>query len=220
MNHKGGFTQVKRLPEKAVNERRVLDEILDSGLVAHVGVSDREQPIVIPVAYARLADQVVIHGSSASRLFKLLATGCSAALTVTILDGIVLARSLFESSMHYRCAMLFGSFRTLTGAEELAGLKAITDQLVPGRWEDARQPTTQELKATSTLAMHIDQWSVKVSNGDPTDTDEDLANPGTMQIWAGVLPIENQIIGVIADPLVPPGVAVPDYVRARQGHRL
>ena len=220
MTPKGGFTQVKRLPEKAVNDRRVLNEILDSGFVAHVGVSDRDQPIVIPVAYARLGDQVVIHGSSASRLFKLLATGCSAALTVTILDGIVLARSLFESSMHYRCAMLFGSFRTLTDAEELAGLKAITDQLVPGRWDDARQPTSQELKATSTLAMHIDQWSVKVSNGDPTDTDEDLANPDAMQIWAGVLPIENQIIGAIADPLVPAGVAVPDYIRARQGHRL
>ena len=220
MTRHGAFTQVKRLPEKALTERDALNGILDAGQVAHVGALDQSQPIVIPVAYARMGEKVVIHGSSASRVFKLLRQGSPAAVTVTLLDGLVLARSLFESSMHYRCAMLFGSFMELSGSDELAGLQAITEQLMPGRWEDARQPNAQELKATCTLAMNIEQWSVKVSDGDPTDSEADLTNPEMMNIWAGVIPIKNQLVDPIADPLVPDHVAVPDYVRARQGHML
>ena len=220
MTKAGGFTQVKRLPEKAVTERQVLNAILDSSFVAHVGVVDDVQPLVVPVGYARDEDQIFIHGSSASRLFKLLSLGRPAALTVTNLDGIVLARSLFESSMNYRCAMVFGAFRRLDGAEEIAGLKAITEQIVPGRWSDARQPTPQELKATSTLVMDIEQWSVKIGSGDPSDTDADLADPVTMRLWAGVLPTTTRIGAAVSDPLVPPNVQVPEYVRALEGRQL
>lgn len=220
MTKAGDFTRVKRLPEKAVTERDVLNEILDSGFVAHVGVVDDKQPLVIPVGYAREADRIFIHGSSASRLFKLLSQGVPAALTVTHLDGIVLARSLFESSMNYRCAMVFGAFRKVEGAEEIAGLKAITEQIAPGRWSDARQPTAQELKATHTLVMDIEQWSVKIGSGGPSDTDADLADPVTMRLWAGVLPTTTQIGAAVNDSLVPPDVQVPAYVRDLEGRQL
>lgn len=220
MTKAGGFTQVKRLPEKAVTERQVLNEILDSYFVAHIGAVDNKQPLVVPVGYARIEDQIFIHGSSASRLFKLLAQGAPAAMTVTNLDGIVLARSLFESSMNYRCAMVFGAFRKVEGAEEIAGLKAITEQIVPGRWSDARQPTPQELKATSTLVMEIEQWSVKIGSGDPSDAEADLSDPVTMRMWAGVLPVTTQIGEAVADPLVPADVQVPAYVRALRGRQL
>ncbi len=209
------FTQVRRLPEKASTDRSTLNAILDAGLVAHVGVTDGNQPIVVPVAFARLENNLAIHGSTASRLFKLLGSGAPAAITVTLEDGIVLARSLFESSMNYRCAMVFGTFEKVDGTVELDALKAVSEKLMPGRWDDARKPTAKELKATATLVMPIESWSVKISEGDPEDLPEDLASHESMKTWAGVIPLRRVYGSALTDPLVPTHVHIPDYVTAQ-----
>ena len=205
-------TKVKRLPEKAQTDVEALYSVLDSGLVAHVGVIDHGQPIVIPVGYARDRDTLLIHGSSASRLFTLLASGVPACVTVTRLDGLVLARSLFESSMNYRCAMVFGTATRLSGQAEADALKVVTEHLMPGRWDDARHPTTKELKATMTLSLPLDECSVKISEGPPDDLDEDLESDAGKTIWAGHIPIFEQLGVPIPDQYVPRGTSLPDYV--------
>ena len=205
-------TKIKRLPEKAQTDVEALYSVLDSGLVAHVGVIDHGQPIVIPVGYARDRDTLLIHGSSASRLFTLLASGVPACVTVTRLDGLVLARSLFESSMNYRCAMVFGTATRLSGQAEADALKVVTEHLMPGRWDDARQPTTKELKATMTLSLPLDECSVKISEGPPDDLDEDLESDAGKTIWAGHIPIFEQLGVPIPDQYVPRGTSLPDYV--------
>ena len=205
-------TKIKRLPEKAQTDVEALYSVLDSGLVAHVGVIDHGQPIVIPVGYARDRDTLLIHGSSASRLFTLLASGVPACVTVTRLDGLVLARSLFESSMNYRCAMVFGTAARLSGQAEVDALKVVTEHLMPGRWDDARQPTTKELKATMTLSLPLDECSVKISEGPPDDLDEDLESDAGKTIWAGHIPIFEQLGVPIPDQYVPRGTSLPDYV--------
>jgi uncharacterized protein len=207
------LTRVKRLPDKARVDRPDLDHILDSGIVAHVGTDDRGIPIVIPVAYARSGDQLLIHGSAASRLFTLLAAGAPACVTVTLLDGLVLARSLFESSMNYRSAMIFGVFSQLNGETETYALQQITEHLMPGRWAEARKPTAQELKATLTLAMTITDWSVKVGEGHPDDLPHDLTTDEGKNIWAGVVPIVQSLGAPIPDPHVPTHVQVPEYIQ-------
>jgi uncharacterized protein len=184
-------TTIRRLPDKAVTDRATLHTILDRGLVAHIGLITEKadgasgQPVVLPIGYARDGDRVLIHGSSASRLFRALAAGEPACLTVTILDGLVYARSAFESSMNYRCAMVFGRCAPLNGSDKLAGLRRLSDHLLPNRWDDVRQPTRKELAATLVLAMPLAESSVKVSAGPPDDEPEDL----TLSTWAGVLPL-------------------------------
>jgi uncharacterized protein len=207
-------TTVKRLPEKARTDVPTLHAVLDAGLVAHVGVLDHGQPIVIPVGYARDHDTILIHGSAASRMFKLLDSGSPACITVTILDGLVLARSLFESSMNYRCAMIFGTSTRLSGQSELDALKVITEHLMPGRWDHARQPTPKELKATMTLSIPLTEFSIKISEGPPGDLDEDLESAAGKVIWAGHIPIFEQLGVPIPDQFVPDGTPVPNYVAA------
>jgi nitroimidazol reductase NimA-like FMN-containing flavoprotein (pyridoxamine 5'-phosphate oxidase superfamily) len=144
-NDIGDRTRIRRLPEKAATDRAVLDAILDEGLVAHIGIIDDGQPFVLPVGYARRGDQVIVHGSSGSRLFRILAEGVPVCLSVTLLDGLVYARSAFESSMNYRSAMILGSAMRLTDDDELDALHVLSDHLLPGRWEHARQPSKKEL---------------------------------------------------------------------------
>lgn len=204
-------TRVRRLAENAVTDRDQAYAILDAGLVAHVAVITDGQPFVVPVGYARRGDEVIIHGSSASRLFKTLATGTPTCLTVTLLDGLVLARSLFESSMNYRTVMVLGTPRLLEGEEELAALLDLSEYLMPGRAADARQPLAQELKATITLALPLDEISVKVSEGPPEDVPEDLVDPIYSRIWAGHVPIVESFGAPIADELAE-GIPVPAYV--------
>jgi nitroimidazol reductase NimA-like FMN-containing flavoprotein (pyridoxamine 5'-phosphate oxidase superfamily) len=206
-------TQIKRLPEKTVNDREVAYAILDAGLMAHVAVVTDGQPYVVPVGYARRGDEVIFHGSSASRLFRTLADGAPTCLTVTHLDGLVLARSLFESSMHYRTVMALGTCRRLEGDEEVAALLDLSESLMPGRTSDARHPTAQELKATITLALPLDEISVKVSDGPPDDVDSDLVDPVYSRIWAGYVPIVESLGMPVADELAS-DVPLPDYVRA------
>lgn len=204
-------TRVKRIPEKAVTDRETAYAILDAGLVAHVAVVTDDQPYVVPVGYARVGDEVIFHGSSASRLFKTLSTGAPTCLTVTLLDGLVLARSLFESSMHYRTVMALGSCRPLEGDEEVSALLDLSERLMPGRTTEARHPAPQELKATITLALPLDEISVKVGERPPEDVPEDLVDPVYSRIWAGWVPITESFGEPVADELAT-GIPVPDYV--------
>lgn len=179
-------TRVRRFPEKSVAERDVLHAVLDAGLVAQVAVVDDDgQPYVVPVAYARDGERVLFHGSTGSRLFRSLAAGARTCLTVTLLDGLVLARSSFESSMNYRSAMVLGSCEVLEGEEKERALRVISDHLLPDRWDDIRPPSRKELAATLVLALPLDEASGKISAGPPEDAEEDLDRP----VWAGVVPI-------------------------------
>src|SRR6478735_10940517 len=179
-------TRVRRLPEKATEDVAVRDSILDGGRVAHVAVNDRNgDPFVLPVAYARDGDRVLFHGSTASRLFHRLSAGDPTCLTVTLLDGLVVARSAFESSMHYRSVMVLGECRTVPDDAKLDALRVITEHLLPGRWDEVRAPLAKELAATLVLSLPLAEWSVKVSDGPPDDPESDLDAP----TWAGVLPL-------------------------------
>lgn len=178
-------TRVRRLPEKAVDDRGTLLAILDAALVAHVGIAEAGQPYVVPMACARDGERLLLHGSSGSRLMRALAAGAPTCATITHLDGLVLARSAFESSMNYRCAMVFGATTPLTGDDLLIGLKVLTEHLLPGRWDTLRAPSRKELAATSIVALPLTEWSVKVSDGPPEDDPTDL----DAAVWAGVLPL-------------------------------
>ena len=178
--------------------------------MAHVAVLDATgQPFVVPVAYAPFGDGVTFHGSTASRLFRSLAAGAQTCLTVTRYDGLVLARSTFESSMHYRCAMVLGRADVLDGDLKLAAMEAITEHLMPGRWAEARRPSAKELAATLVLQLPLTEWSVKVSDGPPDDLEADLA----MDVWAGVVPVRETYGEPVPAPDLRAGTAVPGYVR-------
>lgn len=192
-------------------DRQALNAVLDSGLVAHVAVVEDGQPFVVPVGYARMGDEMVFHGSRASRLFKRLAEGQPTCVTVTLLDGLVLARSSFESSMNYRSAMILGTARRLDGDAELVALRAISDHLLPDRWADIRPPAPQERKATMVLALPLDEWSVKIRTGGPEDLDEDLNDPVYSQVWAGVVPIVESFAAPQPDELSV-NTDVPPYI--------
>lgn len=171
-----------------MQDRAVAHEVLDAALVAHVALVHDGQPYVLPVAFARDGDRVLLHGSSGSRLFRALAAGVPACVTVTLLDGLVLARSLFESSMNYRSVMALGRAFEVEGDAKIAALRCVSEHLLPGRWSQARQPSSKELAATYVVAMALDECSVKVSTGGPVDPEEDLAWP----VWAGVVPLEHR----------------------------
>lgn len=203
-------TRVRRLPEKQSGDREALDALLDAALVAHVAVVDDAQPYVLPVGFAREGDRLVIHGSNASRLFRALAAGAPTCLTVTVVDGVIVARSAFESSMRYRSAMVLGTCTPLEGDAKTAALHHLTDRLLPGRTADARPASAKELAATTVLALPIVEWSLKVSDGDPDDAADDLDRP----VWAGVVPIEHRFGEPVAAPDLRFDVPVPDYVRA------
>jgi uncharacterized protein len=179
-------TQVRRVPARAVYDRSAIEAILDEGLVAHLAFTLDGQPYVIPTLHARRGEVIYIHGSAASRAIRALATGAPACLTVTMLDGIVLARSAFHHSVNYRSVMVLGGARPVEGpAERLAALEAFTERLVPGRWAEVRPPSPKELKGTSVLAMALEECSAKVRTGPPVDDEEDYA----LDIWAGVVPL-------------------------------
>ena len=204
-------TRVHRLPERAVTDTQMLHDILDAGLIAHVSVVDNGQPFVLPVAYARRADEVIFHGSNASRLFRALSNGQPMCLTVTLLDGLVLARSAFNSSMNYRSVMVLGSARRLEGDDELDALRTVSDHLLPGQWTHIRHPSAQERKATMTLSLSLTECSIKVRTGEPDDDEEDVVSHG--HLWAGVVPIVESFGDPIAAPDCASGVPVPEHVR-------
>jgi hypothetical protein len=206
-------TTVRRIAEKTVKDREVGYAILDAGFVAHVAVvDDTGQPYVVPVGYARDGDRVLFHGSTGSRLFRGLASGQSTCLTVTLLDGMVLARSTFESSMNYRGVMVLGQCQVLEGTEKDRALEVITEHLLPGRWAEARHPNKKELAQTLVLALALTEMSVKVSAGPPDDADDDIARP----IWAGVVPIVETFGAPQPAPDLVEPFPVPEYVTAWQ----
>ena len=205
-------TRVRRLSDNASYERSALDQLLDEALVAHVGIVDADQPFVLPMGCARRGDDLILHGSSGSRLMRRLADGAAACATVTVLDGLVYARSAFESSMNYRSALILGCARGLHGDDELDALRTLSDHLLPGRWDDIRPPTTKERAATITVALPLEEWSMKVSAGAPEDDPDDLDTEPWRSIWAGHVPVHLARSTPIADDHVPPGVAAPSYL--------
>lgn len=201
-------TQVRRLPKKAVHDREVMNQILDTALVAHVAIVDDDQPYALPVGFARDGDRLLLHGSAASRLFKKLADGKPCCATITIMDGLVMARSAFESSMHYRCVMVLGEAVELHGDEKVAAFDLLVKAFMPGRELEVRKSTEKELKATTLVALSLDEASVKVSNFEPGDLPEDMDSP----LWAGVIPIEHTF-GTPRDAAdLKPGIPVPGYI--------
>lgn len=195
-------TQVRRVPARGIYDRGTIDAILDEGLIAHLGFVHDGQPFVIPTLHARIGDLVYVHGSAASRAIRTVSID-AACLTVTLLDGIVLARSVFHHSVNYRSVVVLGTARPVEGPEErLAALEAFAERLIPGRWGEVRPPNPQELKATRVLAMTLDESSAKVRTGPPEDDPEDYDVP----VWAGVIPLHTSAGTPIADPRTPPEV--------------
>ena len=202
-------TRIRRIPENAVTDKDALVAILDAGIVANVAVVDDGQPFILPVAYARRDDAVIFHGSTGSRLFRALDHGAPTCFSVTHVDGIVAARSAFHSSMHYRSAMVLGVAHRLTGEDELDALRVLTEHLIPGRWADARHPNPKERAKTMTLALPLDEWSVKVGDGPPQDDPEDYTQEPWASVWAGVIPMVQR-----------PGIPIPDAVTQARGTPL
>jgi nitroimidazol reductase NimA-like FMN-containing flavoprotein (pyridoxamine 5'-phosphate oxidase superfamily) len=203
-------TRVVREPQRAVYDRDTVYRILDEGFICHVGFAVDGQPFVIPTSYGRQDASLYIHGSAASRMLRQMKDGLSICVTVTLLDGLVLARSVFNHSMNYRSVVILGKATLVEDPEEkLEGLRSLSEHILPGRWDDARQPNEQELKATSLLRLPIDEFSAKVRTGPPIDDAEDLTFP----TWAGVVPLEIKAGEPIKDPLLEPPRDVPEYAR-------
>jgi nitroimidazol reductase NimA-like FMN-containing flavoprotein (pyridoxamine 5'-phosphate oxidase superfamily) len=202
-------TKLRRLPARGHHDRETLHAILDDGLVCHVGFVHDRRPAVIPTLYARAGEEVYLHGSSASRMLRTLAGGAEVCVTVTLVDGLVLARSAFHHSVNYRSAVLYGTARPIEDpAERNRALHAFTERLIPGRWDHVRVPTRQELKATTVLVLPIEEGSSKIRTGPPLDDDEDYE----LDVWAGVVPLRTAIQPPVPDERLKPGIATPPHV--------
>jgi uncharacterized protein len=206
-------TQVRRLSKRGVYDRAQVHAILDEGYLCHVGFAIDGQPYVIPTNYVRAEEQIYIHGSAASRMLRTLEKGVEVCLTVTLVDGLVLARSAFHHSVNYRSVVALGRARLVTDREEkMEALRRLTNHIVPGRWEEVRGPNEQELKATSVLALRLEEVSAKVRTGGPVDDEEDY----TLPVWAGIVPVRREFGDPAADGRVLPGVDVVDVHRFRR----
>jgi nitroimidazol reductase NimA-like FMN-containing flavoprotein (pyridoxamine 5'-phosphate oxidase superfamily) len=202
-------TRLHRLAARGRYDRDTVHAILDEGLVCHLGFVQDGQPFVIPTAYGRADDLVYVHGSSASRALRVAASGVPVCVTVTHLDGIVLARSIFNHSMNYRSVVILGvAVPLLDENEKLRALQILTERLVPGRWEDARRPNSKEIRATTILRIPLDEASAKVRSGPPSDDEDDMALP----VWAGTLPLAHEFMAPRSDPRLAPGIEAPPYV--------
>ncbi|MFJ5302573.1 pyridoxamine 5'-phosphate oxidase family protein [Streptomyces sp. NPDC088350] len=206
------LTRHRRLREQGSLDRADLDAILDAGFVCHLGVVIEGRPVVVPTVYGRDGRRLYLHGSVAGRS---LAGGTPVCVTVTHVDGLVLARSVFEHGVNYRSAMIHGVPRKVTDPEEkLAGLRRLTEHATPGQWSYARLPNRRELAATTLLALSLDEASVKIRTGPPDDGDGPDAELG---LWAGTLPLTSTWGTPVPDPALPPGIPVPEYIARREG---
>ncbi len=204
-------TTLKRLPQRGEFDRKAVYQILDEALVCHIGFVIDGQPFVIPTSYGRVGDTLYVHGSAASRMMRTLGGKVPVCITVTLIDGLVLARSAFHHSVNYRSVVVFGQAELVEDEPgKMAALAAITEHIVPGRWAEVRSPNAQELKATTVLAIPLEEASAKVRIGDPKDDDEDMAWP----VWAGQLPLRLTPGTPINDSLLAAGIELPDYVRS------
>lgn len=201
-------TTLKRLPKRAIYDRKLVYGILDEGFICHVGFAVEGQQFVIPTGYARVADHLYIHGSQVSRMLRNLSSGIEVSIAVTLVDGLVLARSAFHHSINYRSVVIFGRATMVEDrAAKLAALFAFSEHVIPGRWDDVREPTEQELKATTVLSLPLVEVSAKVRTGPPIDDEEDYA----LNTWAGVLPLKITAGVPINDSRLPDGIKPPSY---------
>ena len=201
-------TTLKRLPQRGAFDRESIDQILDEGFICHVGFAVDGQPYVIPTGYARAGDRLFIHGSQASRMLRTLGQGLEVCLTVTLIDGLVLARSAFHHSMNYRSVVVFGRATVVDERKEkLAALRALSDHMIPGRWDDVREPNDRELQLTTVLALALDEASAKVRTGPPLDDEEDYE----LSVWAGVIPLRLVANAPVPDPRLPAKIEPPPY---------
>lgn len=199
----------KDRPERGHYDRETIYHILDEALICHVGFAEKGQPYVIPINFARVEDTIVLHGAKASRLLKHIEAGHPVCVTATLVDGLVLARSVFHHSVNYRSVVLFGKGRPVEEEQEkLAALKAITEHLIPGRWQEARLPNRKELNATRVVSIQIDEASAKIRMGPAVDEKEDYA----LSVWAGVLPIQEVTLPPMRDELLQEDFPLPEYV--------
>ncbi len=202
-------TKIKRLPKRGSFERETIYKILDEGFVCHVGFVVNEQPFVLPTAYARSGDQLLIHGSSASRMMRAMASEIDVCVTVTLIDGLVLARSAFHHSMNYRSVVVFGKAKIIEGErEKYDALKAFTEHIVPERWAEIRPPSKNELKGTIVLSLPLAEASAKIRAGDPIDDAEDYA----LDVWAGVIPLSLKAGKPISDARLKNEIPLPPSV--------
>src|SRR6266851_1576703 len=203
-------TTLKRLPQRGAFDRESINQILDEGFICHVGFAVDGQPFIIPTGFARAGDRLFIHGSQASRMLRTLGQGIEVCLTVTLIDGLVLARSAFHHSMNYRSVVVFGRATVVEEREEkFAALRALSEHMIPGRWDDVRAPNERELHLTTVLSLPLDEASAKVRTGPPLDDEEDYET----DVWAGVIPLRLIGEAPLDDPRLPAEIAAPDYAR-------
>jgi uncharacterized protein len=206
-------TKLGRLPSRGSHEPESIHAILDAAFLAHVGFQVEGQPFVIPTLFGRDGDKLYLHGSAASRMLRGLETGVPACVCVTVVDGLVLARSAFHHSMNYRSVVAFGTARKIEDAEEkIRALRMISEHLIAGRWSDVRGPSAKELKATAVLAFAIEEASAKIRTGPPMDDEEDYGLP----VWAGVIPMRLEAKSPVPDPRLAANVKTPPYALAKE----
>jgi uncharacterized protein len=206
-------TTLGRLRERGLTDRTALLEVLDAGLICHLGVVIDGTPVVLPTGYGRIGETLYLHGSSANRSL-LAAAGSEVCVTVTLLDGLVCARSVFHNSMNYRSAVIYGTARLVTDAQErMDAVAAITEHLIPGRWDNSRRPSRKEMAATAVLALPLEEASVKARYGEPKDDEEDYE----LDYWAGVLPVRTLTGPPEPDPLLRPGIEIPGHIAELAG---
>jgi uncharacterized protein len=202
-------SELRRLPQRGSHELEIVHGILDAGFLAHVGFQVKGQPFVVPTLYGREEETLYLHGSAASRMLDELAAGVPACITVTLVDGLVLARSAFHHSINYRSVMAFGTARTIEdAARKTRALRVISEHVIAGRWEDVRRPSEKELKATAVLEFAIEEASAKVRQGPPVDDEEDYSLP----VWAGVVPLSLEAKTPLPDARLAEGAQLPYYV--------
>lgn len=203
-------TKIRRIPERGHYDRDTIDAILDEALICHVGYVQDGVPVVLPTAHWRDGDRLYIHGSHAAGMFRAIRDGADICITVTILDGLVIARSGFHHSMNYRSVVVFGQAETIDDRDgKLAAVRAFMERITPGRWDELRAPTEEEIKATGVAALALDEASAKVRSGPPVDDEADYDDP----VWAGVVPAVQTWGTPEPDPRLIPGIALPGYLK-------
>ncbi|MDX6445677.1 MAG: uncharacterized protein QOH71_2751 [Blastocatellia bacterium] len=201
-------TTLKRLPQRGSYDRETIEAILDEGFICHVGFVSEGKPVVIPTGYARVGDRLIIHGSQASRMLRTLAQGVDVCVTITLIDGLVLARSAFHHSMNYRSVVVFGRASVVDDPDEkIAALRALSEHMIPGRWDDVREPNELEMKQTTVLSLPLTEASAKVRTGPPLDDEEDYKLP----VWAGVIPLGMVAGQPFDDGRIPTKSEIPKY---------
>jgi nitroimidazol reductase NimA-like FMN-containing flavoprotein (pyridoxamine 5'-phosphate oxidase superfamily) len=205
-------SKVNRIPARGYYDKETINKIIDEALYCHVSFVHNNQPYIIPTIHARKNDRILFHGAKGSRMLKHLAEGNEVCIAITIMDGLVLARSVFHHSMNYRSVVLFGKGRLIENkVEKLESLRTITEHLIPGRWEDARKPNEKELNVTTVVSINIDEASAKIRTGPPIDDEEDYK----LSVWAGMIPVSHKFDNPENDPRLKEDIPLPDYIREK-----